>query len=71
MKLKANDYTPEEIIKIIREWCEMTQEEFSEKVDITTGTLQNYEQGRRNYTFKKLIEVSKACGIVITIEKKR
>lgn len=71
MKLEANNYKPEEIIKIIREWCELTQKEFGEEVDIKESTIKNYEQGRRNYTFKTLMEISKECGIVITIEKKK
>lgn len=70
MKLEANNYTPEEIIKIIREWCELTQKQFSEEVDIKESTIRNYEQGRRNYTFKTLMKISKECGITITIEKK-
>jgi len=28
MKIIANDYTPKEIIRIIREWTELSQKEF-------------------------------------------
>ena len=28
MKITANEYSPQEIIKIIREWTELTQKEF-------------------------------------------
>ena len=28
MKIKANDYTAEEIIKIIREWAELSRTDF-------------------------------------------
>ena len=71
MKLEANNYKPEEIIKIIREWCELTQKEFGKEVDIKESTIKNYEQGRRNYTFKTLMEISKECSKILENAEKR
>ena len=33
MKFIANDYTPKEIIRIIREWTELTQKEFGKTIN--------------------------------------
>ena len=35
MKIKANDYRANEIIKIIREWSGKTQEEFGKEINRT------------------------------------
>ena len=52
MKINALDYDSKELFKMIREWSELTQEEFARKINVSKGTVQNYEQGKRNYTFK-------------------
>ena len=33
MQLKANNYEPQEIIKIIREWTELTQADFAKTIN--------------------------------------
>ena len=71
MKINALDYDSKELVKIIREWSELTQEEFAKKVNVSKGTVQNYEQGKRNYTFKTLIEICKKNNINIILEKKK
>ncbi len=71
MKINALDYDSKELFKIIREWSELTQEEFAKKVNVSKGTVQNYEQGKRNYTFKTLIEICKKNNINIILEKKK
>lgn len=47
MKINALDYDSKELVKIIREWSELTQEEFAKKVNVSKGTVQNYEQGKK------------------------
>ena len=71
MKLSATKYQPGEVIKIIREWTELTQSEFAKSVNISESTIKNYEQNRRNYTFKTLVEICKLHDLEITIEKKK
>lgn len=71
MKINALDYDSKELFKIIREWSELTQEKFAKKVNVSKGTVQNYEQGKRNYTFKTLIEICKKNNINIILEKKK
>lgn len=71
MKINALDYDSKELFKMIREWSELTQEEFAGKINVSKGTVQNYEQGKRNYTFKSLMEICKKNNINIILEKKK
>lgn len=71
MKINSFNYNSKEIIKIIREWTELTQEEFAKKTNVSKGTIQNYEQGKRNYTFAWLLDVCNKNGIKITFERKK
>ena len=70
MKIKANDYRANEIIKIIREWSGKTQEEFGKEINRTKNSLQPYEYGQRNYDFELLLKLAKKENLIITIEKK-
>ena len=69
MKLNFNDYEPKDIIRIIREWTELTQKEFGETIGKKERTIQDYEAGRRRYYTNTLKEICKAHNIKITIEK--
>lgn len=69
MKLILNDYKPKEIIKIIREWTECTQEEFSKIVGKSKDTIQSYELGRNKMSLDIFLETLKKENITITIEK--
>ncbi len=71
MKINALDYNSKELFKIIREWTELSQEEFAKTISVSKGTVQNYEQGKRNYTFKTLMEICKKNNINIIFEKKK
>ena len=71
MKINGLDYNSKELFKIIREWTELTQEEFAKKINVSKGTVQNYEQGKRNYTFKTLMEICKKNNINVIFEKKK
>lgn len=70
MKFIANNYEPKEIIKIIREWTELTQEQFGETIKRSKDTIQSYELGRNKITLDKFMEIAKKYNLVITIEKK-
>ena len=52
MKIVANDYKANEIIKIIREWSGKTQEEFGKNINRTKNAIQFYEYGQRNYDYE-------------------
>lgn len=70
MKITANEYSPQEIIKIIREWTELTQKEFAKSIHRSERSVQSLELGERNYDMGTLLQIAKIHGITITIEKK-
>lgn len=71
MKIVANDYKANEVIKIIRDWTGKTQEEFGKTINRSKNAVQFYEYGQRNYDFELLLEIAKKENIIITIEKKK
>lgn len=70
MKIVANDYTAPEIIRIIREWTELSQKEFGKTVHRSERGIQAFELGERNYSLRTLLQIANTHGITITIEKK-
>lgn len=71
LKIKANDYSKGEIIHIIREWTELTQKEFGEKIGKSKSSIQDYELNKTNYGIEVLMEIAKEFDLIITIEKVR
>ena len=70
MKIIANNYKPNEIIKIIRQWTEKTQKEFADSIGKNKNTVQSWELGRNKMTFNTLMEIAKEENLIITIERK-
>lgn len=70
MKIKANDYNSNEIVKIIREWTGLTQQQFGETIHRSKHTIQSMELGRNNIYLHTLLDIAAQHGIDITIEKK-
>ena len=70
VKIIANNYKANEVIKIIREWSGKTQEEFGKSINRTKNAIQFYEYGQRNYDFELLLQIAKKENLIITIEKK-
>ncbi|MCI8641760.1 MAG: helix-turn-helix transcriptional regulator [Clostridia bacterium] len=70
MKIVANDYNPQEIIRIIREWTELSQKDFGKTIHRSERGIQAFELGKRNYNMQTLIQIANTHGITITIEKK-
>ena len=70
MKLIANKYEAKEIIKIVREWSELTQEEFGQKIHRSKDSIQSYELGRTKMSLNKFLELAQKENLIITIEKK-
>jgi len=71
VKIKANGYKANEIIKIIREWTNLTQQQFGETIHRSRHTIQSMELGRNSVYLHTLLEIAEIHGIDITIEKKR
>lgn len=70
MKIVANSYKPNEIIKIIREWSELNQKDFAKTINKSKDTVQSYELGRNKMSLNTFLEMAKEHNLVITIEKK-
>lgn len=67
MKLIANDYEPNDIFRIIREWTELTQKDFAKTINRSTRTVQDYEAGITKYSFNMLMDIAKKHNLKITI----
>lgn len=69
MKIIANNYQPKDIMRIIREWTELTQKDFGDSVGRSRDGIQKYESGKRKYTFETLMLFCEKHNIKVTIEK--
>jgi len=70
MRMRANDYEPKEIIKIIREWTELTQNDFAKSIRRSRKTIEGYEYGKINVNLTVLLKICRAHDIEIIIQKK-
>lgn len=69
MKFIANNYEPKEIIKIIREWTELTKKELAQEIGKSKDTIQSYES-RNKMTLDTFMNIMKKYNLEVTIEKK-
>lgn len=70
MKINMNEYNKGEIIKIIREWSELTQKDFAKKIGKSKRTVEEYESNRVSYSIDTLKKIAEIFNLSITIEKK-
>lgn len=70
MKINLSEYSQGDIIKIIREWTDLTQKEFAKKVDKSTRTIEQYEAGSVNYNIEFLMKLMDNFDLEIIIKKK-
>jgi transcriptional regulator with XRE-family HTH domain len=70
MKFKLNDYSRGEVMKILREWTELTQHEFGKRIGKSKPSVQDYELGKTNYGIDVLNKIADEFGFIITVEKK-
>lgn len=66
MKMIANNYEVNEIMRILREWTNMTQTEFGK----SEVAIRKYEAGEIFCNFDEILKLCKENGIKITFEKK-
>ena len=71
MKIKINDYTKGEVIKIIREWTGLTQQDFGKSIGKSKPSIQAYELDKINYGIETLLKIAKKHNLTITIEKNK
>lgn len=70
MKLTLDKYDTKDVIKIIREWTNLSQKEFGKSINKSERTIQDYESGRRRYYAETLKTICKVHNIQVIIEKK-
>ncbi len=70
MKIIANNYTPGECIKIIRQWSELTQKDFGKTINRGRDAIAKIESDQNKISFNKLMEIAQKHNLIITIEKK-
>jgi len=66
-----NDYNHADLIRIVREWTNLTQKEFGRRIGKSEKTIRDYEAGRINYKIKTVIDIMNEFDIVITFEKQK
>ena len=70
MEINLSNYDNKDIIKILREWTELTQKEFAESIGLKERTNRSYEAGDTIYNINTLRKISKVHKIKIIFEKK-
>lgn len=70
MKINLSEYSQGDIIKIIREWTDLTQKEFAKKMDKSTRTIEQYEAGSVNYNIEFLMKLMNNFDLENIIKKK-
>ena len=71
MKLKANDYKANEVMKIIREWTTLSQEKFAKEVGRSRNSINNIENDRNRIFLNDFLDICDKFDIVVTLEKKK
>ena len=70
MRICLSDYEPKDVIRIIREWTELIQKEFSKSIGKAERIIQDYEAGRSRYYIDTLYKIVEAHHVDIVNEKK-
>lgn len=69
MKFVANDYTPQEIAKLLREATELTQKEFGKTINRSERSVRSLESGTRHLTVETLLNIANTHNFKIIILK--
>lgn len=70
MRFNMKDYSRGDVIRIIREWTNLTQNDFAKRIGKSKRTIEQYEAGTINYGVDILKKIAKEFEIDIIIEKK-
>lgn len=70
MKINANEYQARDVVRIIREWTELTQKDFAKTLSRSRDSINNIENGRNKMYLNDFLEMCKIHNIKITIERK-
>lgn len=69
MKFVANDYTPQEIAKLLREATDLTQKEFGKTINRSERSVRSLESGTRHLTVETLLNIANTHNFKIIILK--
>ena len=69
MKADITKMATQDIILLMREWSEETQEKFSNSVNRSYSSITKIETGERNIYLHTFLEWCKLKGIKVTMEK--
>ena len=69
VKIVANDYTPQEIAKLMREATDLTQKEFGKTISRSERSVRSLESGTRHLTVQTLLNIAKAHNFKVIITK--
>lgn len=70
MIIKANQFSANEVIKLIREHTELTQKQFANEIHLSYRGYAKYETGERYYKFAILQDICKRFGYEIIIRSR-
>lgn len=70
MKINANEYQARDVVRIIREWTELTQKDFAKTLSRSRDSINNIENGRNKMYLNDFLEMCKIHNVKITIERK-
>lgn len=71
MKIQANDYKANEVMKIIREWTTLSQQKFAKEAGRSRNSINNIENDRNRIFLNDFLDICDKFDIVVTLEKKK
>ncbi len=70
MKLNVKDYSNGDIIRFLREYASLTQQELADKINKHVRTIQRYEKEDIKIDLNMIREICELCDLNLTIESK-
>ncbi len=70
MKININNFKCNELIRYLRKDLNLTQEQFSKKLNISLSSLEKYESARQDYPFIILVKIAKTFNYDLIIQDK-
>lgn len=66
----ANEYETEEILKMVREWTDMNQNDFGRAFGRSRDSVNNFEHGRNKMTLDEFFYMCKKHHIIVILERR-
>lgn len=70
LRIIANKYEANEVMKIIREWTNLSQEKFAKELGRSRNGINNIEHNRNRIYLNDFLDICEKFNITITLEKK-